>query len=109
MLLKLYITILILSHFFLIICEYSYDPSDVIEYINNEISYTREDYISFLDELSNTFLDIYTFNDICKNPPQPNFNSNYFTKVDIQNELNSIDLDDITPYEFYREIMLVLS
>ena len=109
MLLKLYITILILSHFFLIICEYSYNPSDVIEYINNEISYTREDYISFLDELSNTFLDIYTFNDICKNPPQPNFNSNYFTKVDIQNELNSIDLDDITPYEFYREIMLVLS
>ena len=89
--------------------EYIYSPSDIIEYINKKVEYTNEDYLSFIDNLSKTFSDSYAFNDICKNPPQPYFSSNYHTKINIQKELNEIDLTDITPYEFYRKIMTILS
>lgn len=94
----------------IVVCQdYIYSPSDVIEYINNKFSYTKEYYSSFIEDLSNTFSDAYTFNDISKNPPQPDFNSAYHPQVDIQKELKEIDLDDITPYEFYRKIWLVIS
>ena len=89
--------------------EYIYSPSDIIDYINNRISYTKEDYQSFIDNLSKSLSDAYAFNDISKNPPQPNFNFNYHKKVDIQKELNEMNLNDIKPYEFYREIWLILS
>ena len=82
---------------------------DIIEYINEKVEYTNEDYLSFIDNLSKAFSDAYAFNDICKNPPQPSFNSNYHKKIDIQKELNEIDLTDITPYEFYRKIITILS
>ena len=94
----------------LIICqEYIYSPSDIIDYINSKIEYGEEDYKSFIEYLSKTFSDAYAFNDIIKNPPQPDFNSNYHEKVDIQKELNDIDLNEITPYEFYRKIWSILS
>jgi len=94
----------------ILICqEYIYSPLDIIEYINEKVEYTNEDYLSFIDNLSKAFSDAYAFNDICKNPPQPSFNSNYHKKIDIQKELNEIDLTDITPYEFYRKIITILS
>ena len=94
----------------IIICqEYIYSPSDIIDYINGKIEYSEEDYKLFIKLLSNSFSDVYAFNDLSKNPPQPDFNSNYHEKVDIQKELNEIDLNEITPYEFYRKIWQILS
>ena len=102
--------ILFFNLLLIIICQENvYSPSDVIDYINEKIEYTKDDYKSFIEYLSNTFSDVYTFNDIVKNPPQPSFDSDYHEKVDIQKELNEIDLDDITPYEFYRKIWTILS
>ena len=54
----------------ILICqEYIYSPLDIIEYINEKVEYTNEDYLSFIDNLSKAFSDAYAFNDICKNPP----------------------------------------
>ena len=107
---KIYYYIYIVNIFSFIICQdYIYSPSDVINFINSEIEYSEDDYTSFLDNLSKTFSDAYAFNDISKNPTQPDFNSNYFNKVDIQKELNEIDLTDISPYEFYRKTWTILS
>ena len=89
--------------------DYSYSPSDIIDYINEKIEYSEEDYKSFIEYLSNSFSDAYAFNDISKNPPKLDFNSNYHEKIDIQKELNEIDLNEITPYEFYRKIWKALS
>ena len=96
----------------IIICQENvYSPSDVIDYINSKIEEeNKEDYYkSFVKYLSGTFSDVYTFYDIAKNPPQPSFDSNYYEAVDIQKELNEIDLEDITPYEFYRKTWTILS
>lgn len=102
--------ILIFFFISIIICEeFVYAPSDIINYINNKIEYTEEDYSSFIDNLIKTFSDSYAFYDISKNPPQPDFNSNYHEKVDIEKELKGIDLTDITPYEFYRKVWTILS
>ena len=79
------------------------------DYINGKIEYSEEDYKSFIEYLSNSFSDAYAFNDISKNPPKLDFNSNYHEKIDIQKELNEIDLNEITPYEFYRKIWQILS
>ena len=109
MVVKKYVYIFVLYFTFTICQEYSYAPSDIIDYINGKIDYEEDKYKSFKEDLPKTFSDVYTFNDICKNPPQPDFNSNYHNKVDIQKELNEIDLKDITPYEFYRKVWTIIS
>ena len=109
MVVKKNVYIFILYFTFIICEEYSYAPSYIINYINKKIDYKEDKYKSFIEDLSKTFSDVYTFNDICKNPPQPDFNSNYHNKVDIQKELNEIDLKDITPYEFYRKVRTIIS
>ena len=78
--------------FFAEIDKYKYEESQYKEIINN---------------LSKIFSDSYAFNDISKNPPQP-FN-NYHLKVNIQEKLNQINLENISVYEFYRRISNVLA
>ena len=98
--------------FYLINCEtldYAfYKPSEVIEYINNK-KLTEEDYDTIKKSLSKIFNDTYIYNTISKNPPQPDFDENFYNKVDIQKELNDIKTEDKTLYSFYQDITKVTS
>ncbi|BFU25959.1 hypothetical protein CL6EHI_180400 [Entamoeba histolytica] len=49
-------------------------------------------------------LEAYVFKDILKNPPQPSFSNNYYEKVDVDAELDKINTDTISFYDFYFQI-----
>ena len=98
-----------------ILCQYDYiyEPEKVIEYINSE-NLDKNDFEYILYYIINIFKDAYAFNDIAKNPPQPTFNNNYFSIVDLEERLFEIKQkvldDEITEvYDFYREIILIIS
>ena len=54
--------------------------------------------------------DLYIFTDIAKNPPNiegiPNY---YHRKIDIQKELSEVKTEGRFFYEFYQEIMTIIS
>ena len=51
-----------------------------------------------------SLLDRYVFLDITKNPPQPK--ESYHQPYDLINELNNINKENNTYYDFYREILI---
>ena len=115
---KIIIFIYIICFFQLIIPALSqyeniYYPEDVIDYINYE-KMEKNDFLSIIDNILNTFSDAYAFYDISANPPQPQFDDSYYDEVDILQNLeemkDKINNEDITEiYDFYREITLIFS
>ena len=98
--------------FYLINCKtlnYTlYKPSEVIDYINKK-ELNEEDYSTIKKSLSKIFNDTYIYNTISKNPPQPDFDENFYNKVDIQKELDEIKTEGQTLYSFYQDITKVTS
>ena len=62
-------------------------------------------------KLADFFNETYPFESIAKNPPQPSFNSNYFEKVDIYQELKNYTIkgDSISKYELYYNISTLIN
>ena len=92
--------------------EYYYPaPSDFIDYLNDDKPFDEINPENIIDNLIKIFKDVYAFNDIANNPPQPSFDGQYHTKVNIIEELEKIK-DDIKSeeiedtYNFVREIKL---
>ena len=84
---------------------YYYKIEEVFEYLNDQLFDSDNDYKSIIDSLSNIFQNSYAFNEISKNPPQPEFNKSYHTKVDIQKKLENIEYSDgLCIYDFYKKI-----
>ena len=115
---KIIILIYIMCFFQLIIPAFSeydfiYEPEEVINYINSEKK-EKEDFLSIIDNILNTFSDAYAFYHISANPPQPQFDDNYYDKINILQNLEEmkckITNEEITEvYDFYREITLIFS
>ena len=57
-----------------------------------------------INSLSKTFDDAYAFNEISKNPHNPNFSENYYKKINIQNLLKEINTKNINLYNFYQNL-----
>ena len=85
-----------------------YKPEQVINYINL-INLTQSDYNYIINSLSKIFNDTYVYNNIGKNPPQPDFDKNYYNKVDIQKELSRINTENQSLYTFYQDLVKVTS
>ena len=103
-----FISLIFFSFFSYSLQEYYYEPSQVIDYFNEQ-NLSKEDKDSILEYISKTFSESYAFNEIAKNPPQPDFDSKYHTSVDIQKQLKEINTENLTNYDFYRKISLVLA
>ena len=87
---------------------YIYNPKEIFDYLNKEI--TSKETLEFIKEkISQTFEDAYAFNQIAKDPPQPDFDSNYYNKVDIQKEIKKINTYNKTFYNFYQDLKEVLA
>ena len=82
-----------------------YEVSEFFDKIK-KIEITEEDSKSLVDNLKK-ILERYVFFDILKNPPQPS--ENYFNTVDLIDELNNINSEKRSLYEFYREIKTILN
>ena len=86
-----------------------YTPERVFKYIETNGQMSKSDLDSIKSYLGKTFSDVYAFNEISKNPPQPDFDSEYYDKINIQNEINNINTDHGTFYTFYQDIKKVFS
>ena len=64
-----------------------YQPDEFIN-ITKRWIYEQEDLENIKKNLSIIINDYYAFNQIAKNPPQPNFDSNYHNQVDVIKELS---------------------
>ena len=54
--------------------------------------------------------DLYIFTDIAKNPPTiKNIDNYHHRKIDIKKELSSIKIDNRYFYEFYQEVMTIIT
>ena len=82
---------------------YYYNPNVVFEYLNNKKE-NESEIKEIIKYISETFNDSYAYNEIAKNPPQPDFDNNYHKKVDIQLLLNEINTTNLSYYQLYKEI-----
>ena len=80
-----------------------YPVEDVFTYLDSQ-GLEDFEYQEILSNLSLIFKNSYAFYDIAKNPPQPDFDENYHSSVDIGKRFSEIDTTDINFYEFYRRI-----
>ena len=82
---------------------YVYDSIQIMEYLNKE-KLDEYNAKNIIDTILIALEDSYAFYEISKNPPQPDFDKNYFKKVDIQKSLKSINTTNISFYQLYRQI-----
>ena len=86
-----------------------YPIDDVYEYLDIQGFEDEENFIYILKNLSIIFENSYAFNDISKNPPQPDFSDDYHKTVNIANIFNNINTTNINAYDFYKKIAIALS
>ena len=78
----------------IIFSYYVYDPYKVLEFINR-FKLDEYHYKTLKKSFAITFQDAYTYNEISKNPPQPDFNINYHDKVDIEQLIENINITNM--------------
>jgi len=105
---------LIFCIFTLLICEFKYSRSieyysieEIFKIINN-LNETEENLNLIIENLSEVLNKVYVYNEVSKNPPQPDFNKTYYTKINIQQQLKNINTKNTNLYNFYRDIKLIL-
>ncbi len=84
--------------------DYLYEVEDVFTYLD-DTGLEENEYQEVLGNISKVFQKSYAFNDISKNPPNPD----YHAKVDIQQRLSEINVSDSNYYQFYQKISNVLA
>ena len=80
---------LIFCIFTILICEFKYSNSivyysleEIFKFINN-LTETEENLNLVLENLSEILNKVYAYNEVSKNPPQPEFNKTYYEKINI--------------------------
>jgi len=101
--------------FTFLICEFKYSNSiefysleEIFKIINN-LNETDENLNLVLENLSEILNKVYVYNEVSKNPPQPEFNKTYYTRINIQEQLKNINTKNANIYLFYRDIKLILN
>ena len=84
-----------------------YTKEQIFNYLNAGEE-SEEFLISVKNIISDVFSEIYAFNQISKNPPQPEFDKNYFQKIDFQKRINNINIKKTNIYKFYQDLRLLL-
>ena len=97
---KLYVLLFVIP---IIFSHYVYDSSKVLEYVSKT---SLDEYVYRVLKRSFvlSFQDAYAYTEIAVNPPQPDFDKNYFQKVDIPKSIYAINQTDINVYQFYQEL-----
>ena len=103
-----------ISIFLFLILFFRLNTSTINVYTKNQIfnylyaGQVSEDFlISIKNIISDVFSEIYAFNEISKNPPQPEFDKHYYQKIDFQKRINNINVKNTNIYKFYQELKLL--
>ena len=104
---KLFRLFLFTLLFFQFINTMNYYLLDDIFNIFDNLKADESDLKIIIEAFSSFFKDIYAFNEVAKNPPQPSFDNEYYEKIDIQEGLKNIKIKDTNIYKFYQEFKLL--
>ena len=86
---------------------YIYQPYEIISFFNKTpISQERCEIIK--NSLLNILKEYYAFYEIAKNPPQPDFDPNYHSKVDLGKELEQLETKNRDFYSFYQDLKKII-
>ena len=85
-----------------------YSIEEIFKIINN-LNETEENLNLVLENLSEILNKVYAYNEVSKNPPQPEFDKSYYARINIQEQLKNINTKNTNVYKFYRDIKLILS
>ena len=85
-----------------------YSLDEIFKLINN-LTETEENLNLVLENLSEILSKVYAYNEVSKNPPQPEFNKTYYAKINIQEQIKNINTKNTSVYHFYRDIKLILN
>ena len=103
-----YVLIIIINLFHFSLETYEYSPEEIFNYFSKE-RLKQEEYNEIISLIIETLEDIYAFNEISKNPPQPEYYNLYFTPIDVKEKLRIINTSNISTYEFYQNVTKVLA
>ena len=90
------------------LATYEYSPEEIFNYFNKE-RLSPDEYQEIISLIIETLEDIYAFNEISKNPPQPEYYNSYFTPININEKLKKINTTNISTYEFYQNVTRILA
>ena len=98
---KILIFIILLSTLY---SQIIYNSSDFIEFIRNSTP-ANETILKGALENTKEFLKHYIYYKVSSDPPQPDFNSSYFPKMDIKNLFNNIKTNNTNYFDFKNEFI----
>ena len=99
---------IIFSLFYLINNSFNIISIDDLEKSIKNTSHSQEYYKNIIKNVM-TIMEYYVYIDVAKSPPQPNFDRNYFPKINILNELNKIKTNNTNDYEFKQGLKHIIS
>ena len=103
-----YALIIMLNLYQFSIATYEYSPEEIFNYFSKE-RLSQDEYNEIISLIIETLDDIYAFNEISKNPPQPDYYNSYFTPINVNEKLKKINTTNICTYEFYQNVTKILS
>ncbi|BFU21981.1 hypothetical protein EHI8A_137670 [Entamoeba histolytica HM-1:IMSS-B] len=84
-----------------------YSVSDAFECIESvKINNTFTQYVQ---KTLQVLFETYVYKDILKSPPQPSFNTEFYTTVDIDERLKNLSLEETSLYKFMQEIQSIVN
>ena len=83
--------------------QHIYTKEQVLNFLNS-INIPENLLTLFINTVSDVFEEAYAFNEISKNPPQPEFDNNYYKKINFQERIKSINTTNTNFYTVYQEI-----
>ena len=96
---KILIFIILLSTLY---SQIIYNSSDFIEFIRNSTP-ANETILKGALENTKEFLKHYIYYKVASDPPQPDFDNNYFPKLNISNLFNNIKVNNTNYFDFRTE------
>ena len=84
-----------------------YTKEEIFNFLNG-IDISEETLTSLKNVLADTFKNTYAFNEIAKNPPQPDFDNNYYKPVDIQERMKNVNTKSTNFYAVFQELRKII-
>ena len=91
-------TLILFLHILIIYSQYLGNASEFIAYLRSTTP-ANETILKAGLETTKEFLKQYIYYKVSSNPPQPDFDNNYFPKLDIDNLFNNIKTKDTNYFE----------
>ena len=91
-----------------LLATYEYSPEEIFDYFNKE-RLSQDEYKEIINLIIETLEDIYAFNEISKNPPQPEYYNSYFFPINVKQKLKEMNTSNISTYEFYQNVTKILA